>query len=51
LAHTTIYGAKIIDESCEEQFLGQYISFDFAKKAVEYYWSVQERTLHFEDNG
>jgi hypothetical protein len=51
LAHTSIYGAKIIDEYCEEKYLGQYISFDFARRAVEHYWNVQERTLPFENNG
>ena len=48
LAHTNIYGAKINNEFNEEQYLGQYISCDFAKKAIEYYWNIQERTLPHE---
>lgn len=45
LAHTNIYGAKVYSELNEERFLGQYISCEFAKKAVEYFWNIQERTL------
>jgi len=51
LAHTTIYAAKILNQSNEELYLGQYINGQFAKLAVEYYWNVQERTLPFENNG
>lgn len=35
-----IWVAKI-----DEKILGQYISREFAKKAVEYYMEVQSRTL------
>lgn len=45
LAHTKIYGAKVYNESNEEGLLGQYISYESAKKAVEYFWNIQERTL------
>jgi hypothetical protein len=29
----------------EEKHLGQYIDLEFAKKAVERFWDVQDRTL------
>ena len=45
LSHTYIYGAKVYSELNEERYLGQYISCDFAKKATEYFWKLQERTL------
>ena len=36
--------AKVYKEN-EEINLGQYISIEFAKKAVENYWFVQQRTF------
>jgi hypothetical protein len=45
LAHTNVYGAKVYSELNEERYLGQYISFESAKKAIEYFWNIQERTL------
>jgi hypothetical protein len=45
LAHTNIYGAKIYGDHNEEGYLGQYISCEHAKKAIEYFWNLQERTL------
>ena len=51
LAHTNIYAAKINDQFNEERYLGQYINNEFAKKAVEYYWNVQERTLTNQSHG
>ena len=39
----TIWGAKIYTEI--EGVLGQYVDSDYARKAVEYYWEVQDRTL------
>ena len=35
------FGPKLDDEKP----LGQYIEQEYAKKAVEHYWSVQSRTL------
>jgi hypothetical protein len=29
----------------DEKHLGQYISLEHAKKAVEYFWDIQNRTL------
>ena len=29
----------------DEKHLGQYIDLNFAKKAVEYFWDTQNRTL------
>lgn len=45
LAHTNIYGAKVFNDYNEEKYLGQYINDSFAKKAIEYFWILQERTL------
>jgi hypothetical protein len=45
LAHTNIYGAKVYSELNEEKYLGQYISCEHSKKAIEYFWNLQERTL------
>jgi hypothetical protein len=44
-----IWGAKVYDEN-KEGILGQYIDSDFAKKAVEWYWSVESRSV-LEHNG
>ena len=40
----TIWGSKVYDEN-KEGILGQYIDSDYARKAVERYWLIQERTL------
>ena len=45
LAHTNIYGAKVYSDLNEERYLGQYISCESAKKAIEHFWNIQERTL------
>jgi hypothetical protein len=46
IAHTKIWVAKILTAVYNnEVFLGQYISLDFAQKAVEQFWNVQDRTL------
>ena len=45
LAHTNIYGAKVYSDLNEERYLGQYISSESAKKAIEHFWNIQERTL------
>ena len=29
----------------DEKHLGQYISLEFAKRSVEIYWEIQDRTL------
>jgi hypothetical protein len=39
----TIWGAKVYVDI--EGVLGQYVDSDYARKAVEYYWEVQDRTL------
>jgi len=39
----SIWGAKVYTEI--EGVLGQYVDSDYARKAVEYYWEVQDRTL------
>ena len=45
LAHTNIYGARVYSELNEERYLGQYINYESAKKAIEHFWNIQERTL------
>lgn len=42
---TRIFLAKIIHNHNDETFLGQFISCEFAQKAVQLYWDVQDRTL------
>ena len=41
LVHTGVYTFTLDDE----RHLGQYISVDFAKDAVEHFWAIQNRTL------
>jgi hypothetical protein len=44
----SIYGAKVY---CEvEGILGQYIDSDYARKAVEFFWDMQSRTVLEHDN-
>lgn len=45
IAHTQVWLAKIILNHNEEKYLGQYISMEFAKKSVERYWYIDERTF------
>jgi len=44
-AHTKIWGAKIPINADEDKILGRFIDCDFAKKSIEEYWNVQDRTL------
>ena len=50
LAHTNIWGAKVLINDNEEKYLGQYISQDFAKNAIEVYWKLKERTVESKEN-
>lgn len=43
--HTRIWGAKIYVTPTEELLLGQYISIETAKRAIEEYWDEKDRTL------
>lgn len=45
VSHTKIWVAKIVHNYNEEHFLGQYISCQFAMKAIEYHYEVESRTL------
>jgi hypothetical protein len=46
IAHTKIWVAKILTPVYNnEHFLGQYITLDYAQKAVELYWNIQDNTL------
>lgn len=43
-----IYTASVIFENVERT-LGRYITIEYAMKAVEKFWSMQERTLEYTD--
>lgn len=45
MAYTSIWGAKIPISATEEEILGQFVSLEFAKKAVEEYWGAKDRTF------
>lgn len=45
VTHTKVWVSKIVFNFNEEKFIGQYVTLDFAKKAIERYWEIQDRTL------
>ncbi len=45
ITHTKIWLAKIIMNHNNEKFLGQFISLEFARMAVENFWLQQSITL------
>lgn len=45
ITHTKVWISKILQTPTEEAYLGQYISYEYAKRSVENYWVIQERTL------
>jgi hypothetical protein len=45
VAHTKIWVAKIIVKHNDENYLGTFIGCDFAKNAIQEFWTVQDRTL------
>ena len=45
IAHTNIWVSKIYRSHNDELYLGQYITLEFAKGAVENYFEIQSRTL------
>lgn len=45
IAHTKIWVSKVIIKHNNEHYLGQYISYEYSKKAIEDFWNVQDRTL------
>jgi hypothetical protein len=45
MAYTSIWGAKIPLSSTEELVLGQYVTLEFAKRAVEEHWDEKDRTF------
>ncbi len=45
MAYTSIWGAKIPLSSTEELVLGQYVTLEFAKHAVEEHWNEKDRTF------
>ena len=45
MAYTSIWGAKIPLSATEELLLGQYVTLEFAKRAVEEHWNEKDRTF------
>ena len=45
MAYTSIWGAKIPLSVTEELVLGQYVTLEFAKRAVEEHWDEKDRTF------
>ena len=45
MAYTSIWGAKIPVSATEELVLGQYVTLEFAKRAVEEHWDEKDRTF------
>ena len=45
MAYTSIWGAKIPLSATEELVLGQYVTLEFAKRAVEEHWNEKDRTF------
>ena len=41
----TIWGAKVYTTENVDGILGQYIDSDYARRAVENYWLIKDRTL------
>jgi hypothetical protein len=48
ISHTDIYNSKVYCNNTEERYLGQYINSDFARKAIEHFWNIEERTLSYD---
>jgi len=51
LAHSQIWGAKIPVSATEEHIIGNFVSLEFAKKAVEEYWSGKDKTINYMTHG
>lgn len=45
MAYTSIWGAKIPISSTEEMILGQFVTLEFAKRAIEEHWGEKDRTF------
>ena len=45
MAYTSIWGAKIPVSATEEIILGQFVTLEFAKRAIEEHWGDKDRTL------
>ena len=51
LAHSQIWGAKIPVSATEEHIIGNFVSLEFAKKAVEDYWGGKDKTIDYMTRG
>ena len=45
VTHTNIWVAKIYRSHNDEHYLGQFITLDFSKSAIQKYFDVESRTL------
>ena len=45
IVHTNIWVAKIYRSHTNEHYLGQFISLEYAKSAIQKYFDVQSQTL------
>lgn len=45
MAYTSIWGAKIPISATEEIILGQFVTLEFAKRAIEEHWGDKDRIL------
>jgi hypothetical protein len=45
ISHTNIWVSKIYKTPTNEHYLGQYISLEYAKNAIERHFDIQSRTL------
>lgn len=45
MTYTSIWGAKIPISSTEEMILGQFVTLEFAKRAIEEHWGEKDRTF------
>lgn len=51
LAHSQIWGAKIPVSATEEYILGNFVSLEYAKLAVEDYWESKDKTINYMTQG
>jgi hypothetical protein len=45
IAHSIVYVAKVWVSPVQERMLGQYVSMQFAKSAIELFWDAESRTF------
>jgi hypothetical protein len=50
VVNTKHYASVYSNTTNESNSLGTYISTDYAKKAVEHFWNIQDRTMITNEN-